>query len=223
MCAKVRPRATAGDERKPVPMPTSCKRPTLFLSHDWGVDALVRDTHSRVVFLSQALQRHGCAVWLDNERLCAGDIDHGMAQGIADADIVLICLTRRYIEKVEDHCSDIRRRDNCGKEWNCASALGKQRLALVMEPTLLHTPNWGEGVVRMHLGTCFYVDATCDDMDTIARAVARTVSILTTHGGPIKMESPSGGMTTSLLPRPLSRCVRCVHRKPALPPTSCMI
>lgn len=183
--------------------PTPPARPLIFLSHAWGTDALGRDVHARAVAFAAELRAQGCSVWIDAEQLRAGHVDHAIATGVAAATFVVICLTRRYIAKVEAHCGDARARDSCGKEWNAASVMRKQRIAVVMEPDLLDTTNWGRGNVSMHLGSSLYVNAT-DDLRAAAAAVARMVRAMTSTVGPSRT-LPRGALAARRRPLPDAR------------------
>lgn len=131
----------------------------LFVSHTWLSDEQGRDTHRRVRILTRVLRRIGWTVWFDETDM-KGNIDSSMARGVENADVFLVCLTQKYVEKVSEestkHCSD----DNCLKEWNYAMIRKKRLLPIVFEACMKSTATWPSGVVQMRLGLNLYVDAS---------------------------------------------------------------
>ena len=71
----------------------------LFFSHTWKRDKLDRDTHTRVYELARNLRKYGWTTWFDEEDM-GGNIDAAMANGIDNADVILVCLTEEYCKKV---------------------------------------------------------------------------------------------------------------------------
>lgn len=138
-------------------------RTNLFLSHAWGVDSEGRSTHERVRKLNDSLRRMGWAVWFDEERLLLGsNIDVEMSEGIERADAVCICVTRRYVEKINAQVIG----DNCAKEWNLSLVSRKRILPLIFERDMLDVSNWPRGVAQMYLAHTLYIDCTGDIQDT---------------------------------------------------------
>jgi len=65
----------------------------IFLAH-------ARDDEKRVLRLCRRLTRDGMDAWLDRERLRPGqDWDHEIRTAIHCSDVVLVCLSNRYIHK----------------------------------------------------------------------------------------------------------------------------
>lgn len=91
------------------------------------------------------------------------NIDGCMAQGVNEADVVLICLTKKYTEKVNSAALHCNSNDNCLKEWNSCFALQKAVLPVIMEPFMLRVSNWPWGVVPMRLAMHLYIDASDDE------------------------------------------------------------
>ena len=66
----------------------------MFLKHDWGVDELGRDNHSRVALVNASLQRVGLTTWFDEEQM-RGDVNkkvrggRGCGSGIGLTDLSL--------------------------------------------------------------------------------------------------------------------------------------
>jgi hypothetical protein len=65
----------------------------VFLAH-------ARDDEERVLRLYRRLTRDGMDAWLDRERLQPGqDWDHEIRAAIHCSDVVIVCLSNRYIHK----------------------------------------------------------------------------------------------------------------------------
>ena len=71
-----------------------------FITHDWGKDELGRDNHVRASLLNTRLQALGFSTWFDEDQL-TGDINQQMARGIDHARVVVVCITKRYLSKVD--------------------------------------------------------------------------------------------------------------------------
>lgn len=112
-------------------------------------------------------------MWLDTDDLRCGNIDAAMTDAIRQCDVVLVMVTRSYIEKVQAGASQGLRRENCALEWNCAYAAQKLMMPVVMEPSMLDTSQWPVGVVMAHLGRYLYVDASGNDWNTAASDLDR--------------------------------------------------
>jgi hypothetical protein len=103
----------------------------------------------------------GWSVWFDEDQLLIGcNVDSEMARGITNSDAVCICISRRYVEKINAQ----NHGDNCAKEWNLAQAAGKKIIPLIMEKEMLDIKAWPPGIVSMYLANTFYIDCTSDDM-----------------------------------------------------------
>ena len=153
----------------------------IFLSHTWKLDEDGRNTHSRVRNLSNALTDRGWSTWFDEKDLCSGNIDVAMANGIEQSRVFLVCITKKYIEKVNYGLSNMAHRDNCAKEWSCAMARRKIMIPVILEPSMLDTLDWPSGVVPLHLGTCLFIDATGDDWKEYATNLDKMIHSLGIH------------------------------------------
>jgi len=122
-----------------------------------------RNTHDRVYDLVKKLRDNGWTTWFDEEDM-GGNIDAAMAEGIDDADAILVCLTETYCKKVNDTAKNPRNRDNCLKEWTYANMRNKLLIPVIMEPCLLNPSEWPPGIVSLYLGSTLYIDATNDDL-----------------------------------------------------------
>jgi len=139
------------------------KNKQLFFSHTWRPDNLGRNTHKRVHTIVKKLRNNGWTTWFDEEDM-GGNIDAAMAEGIENADAILICLTETYCKKVNETAKNPRNRDNCLKEWTYANMRNKLLIPIIMEPCLLNTNNWPPGIVSLYLGSTLYINATDNDL-----------------------------------------------------------
>lgn len=113
--------------------PRSAGAYDVFLSHDWGVDERGRSNHARVAAVNDALKRAGLVTWFDEERM-RGDIVRQMTEGIDRSSLVLVFVTRNYIQKVAGEGA-YGANDNCKAEFDYAcNRKGVERMvAVVME------------------------------------------------------------------------------------------
>ena len=139
------------------------KNKQLFFSHTWKPDNLNRNTHCRVYEMVKKLRDNGWTTWFDEEDM-GGNIDAAMAEGIENADAILICLTETYCKKVNETAKNPRNRDNCLKEWTYANMRNKLLIPVIMEPCLLDMSNWPPGIVSLYLGSTLYINASDDDL-----------------------------------------------------------
>eukprot|EP00045_Choanoeca_perplexa_P015701 m.201212 g.201212 ORF g.201212 m.201212 type:complete len:1035 (+) comp17056_c0_seq35:106-3210(+) len=135
--------------------PKGCKHPA-FMSHDWGAGNI---NHKRVVELAKNLQRCGLPVWIDEQEM-TGDIATKMCKGIQDSDTVVVCLTERYMKKVNGDND----KDNCKLEFDYAAGHhGKIKLIpVVMEKAVSDTHAWTDSI-GMYLKSTLYVKMWDED------------------------------------------------------------
>jgi hypothetical protein len=69
----------------------------VFIPHAWDEDEKGRDNHAR---LNEGLQKLKVKTWFDDDKM-QGNILQRMAEGIERSAVVLICVTRKYMEKVK--------------------------------------------------------------------------------------------------------------------------
>ena len=152
-------------------------RPRVFLSHTWQSDASGRDTHQRVKQLNDALcQRGKLTTWFDETDM-HGNITLAMCNGIDQCDVVVVCITRAYIDKCNASESN-----NCGLELNYAYERKRatRLIPIVMEACCLDTHTWN-GTVGAYLNKLKYFSFVKDDeldtvVDSLESEVLRTVS-----------------------------------------------
>ena len=175
-----------------------------FLSHPWAKDDLGRCTHARVKLLSGELRAVGVSTWFDEEEMI-GNIDAAMASGIDAAQVVVVCLTRAYFDKVSCAATNLRQRDNCFKEWSYAQNRKKLMLPVIMEPGLRDPSGWPAGVVAMHFGGMLYVDASESvDMKRPAQEVRSMLTRMGVAVGPNAVTFRRGPPPPHRQPPPLS-------------------
>ena len=132
----------------------------LFLSHNWGEDAV---NHKRVSLINKKLEELGYKTWFDEKNM-SGCIDEKMAQGIKHAKGVIVFLTSEYHEKVNGNNDG----DNCKKEFLYAShnKTRSKMVPVVMEKCMLKTSTWS-GLVDFNLCRELYVDMSGDLEDNL--------------------------------------------------------
>ena len=145
------------EEQEPeerVAPPLSHKRSHAFLSHDWQTDK----NHERVSRINTQLHKLGIKTWFDEDCM-QGDIDERMAAGIAQSVVVVVFVTRCYLDKV----SGKNKADNCRKEFHLATETQTANCmpVAVMESEARHLKKWS-GVFKLHLAKQFSIDMTND-------------------------------------------------------------
>lgn len=146
----------------------------IFLSHTWYKDKNNRNNHERVVKLSKLLQSKGWSVWIDENDMI-GNIDSSIKKGIDDAEIVIVCLTYKYREKIDIASKDQTLRDNCFKEWNYISCQNKIILPIIMEPFLLDIKEYQKTITSLLIGNTLFIDASKDDLREAAEKINQTL------------------------------------------------
>ena len=152
-------------------------KPRVFLSYAWGEDTHNRDNQKRVLQLSDAL-RCTCKVetWIDTECM-HGSLTQAMCNGIDSCDVILVCITRSYIEK----CNKTEN-DNCKLELNYSyKRRGEQRLIpVVMEDDCVDPSSW-DGPVGAYMNQHIYISCVDDvtmqsNVNTILKHIERTMT-----------------------------------------------
>lgn len=135
-------------------------KPRVFISYSWGQDTIDRDNQQRVLQLSNAL-RCTCKVevWIDTECM-HGSLTQSMCRGIDNCDIVLVCITRAYIDKCNKSTND-----NCKLELNYAYERRGAHciLPVVMENSCTQQSSW-DGPVGAYLNKHVYISCTTDSI-----------------------------------------------------------
>ena len=131
----------------------------IFISHAWGKDELDRDNHERCKILANKLINNGYSVWIDSNDLY-GNIDSSIMKGINNCKIVLVCLTKRYCDKINTCAINQLSNDNCYKEWNYSLFRQKIIIPVLMEPTMINIFLNGQGIIQMYLNSLMFIDFT---------------------------------------------------------------
>ena len=134
----------------------------IFLSHAWGNDSLNRNNHVRVKYLQSLLVNKGYSVWLDETDLI-GNIDNSIIKGITNCQIVLLCLTENYCNKINNSVYENKPNDNCYKEWNFCLFKNKTIIPVIMEPQMEEIFLKTDGVIQMYLNNLMYINFSDDD------------------------------------------------------------
>lgn len=120
------------------------------------------------------MRERGWDVWIDDRSLIGGNVDAAIVDGIEMADVVLVCVTCAYCDKVQTCLRNPRRRDACAKEWSYAMARNKLMQPVVMEAEIKR--QWPAGVVSAHFGSFLWADGSGDgddDMEVCSAEVDR--------------------------------------------------
>ena len=129
----------------------------VLISHTWDKDDEGRDNHERTRRLNSSLQSLGFTTCFVEEPM-EGNCLTRMAKGIEGSAVILICVTRRYMEKVADDADN-----SCKFEFDYA--LNKRTtlnmLPIVMEDSVADTSLW-HGILGMTLGRNLYRKLTGD-------------------------------------------------------------
>jgi len=139
-------------------------RPTeIFLSHNWGTDELGRDNHARVLEINEMLVDAGYVTWCDSDRMI-GDVIERMIEGINNTQMILVFVTRRYMEKVG---SGAGVQDNCKREfrYSVQQHSDAMMIPVIMEPDMKDSSSW-TGPLAMELGNTLWVDLSDAVLDS---------------------------------------------------------
>ena len=134
----------------------------VFLTHDWGTDEQGRNNHDRVAKVNAWLQKHGIVTWFDSERM-RGNIVQQMFQGIDNARVIVVFITKNYVDKVAGK-GPAGAGDNCYKKFDYAERqkTSAKMLAVVQEKRCRNPKDW-KGPAGL-LGGSLY----CDNVDDSA-------------------------------------------------------
>jgi hypothetical protein len=145
----------------------------IFLSHAWGHDDNNRNNHKRVKNLSRLLQEKGYSVWLDENDLL-GNIDNSIMKGITNSMVVLVCLTEKYCNKINNSVYDNSPNDNCYKEWNFCLFKQKKIIPVIMEKKMEDIFLNTDGVIQMYLNNVMFInyyDDENNDFDILCKTL----------------------------------------------------
>ena len=132
----------------------------VFLSHAWANDKQYRDNHERVRQINQGLKARNIKTWFDTQGDMKDNCLQAMTNGIDECDIVIVFVTRAYIDKCTKEGND-----NCKLEFEYAYQRKNVTclLPVVMETDCTSTTTWN-GPVGAVLGTQLYI--YCNEINT---------------------------------------------------------
>jgi hypothetical protein len=139
----------------------------IFISHTWDEDDEGRDNHARVKHLNAGLRRLDLKTWFHDEQM-QGNILNRMARGISGSPVVLICVTRRYMEKVAEE-----KDNNCKLQLEFALQCRQSSfmLPVVMEESMTDKKKW-DGSLGLMLGCHWYHKLTRDADNEFEKVVS---------------------------------------------------
>ena len=117
-------------------------------------------------------ERH-YSVWLDDNEMY-GNIDSATMKGIDGASAILLCLTEKYCNKINNAVNNNSPNDNCYKEWNYSLFKQKLIIPIIMEPEMRDIYSNKEGVIQMYLHSTLYIDAS-EDIDLAVNKICDTL------------------------------------------------
>ena len=133
----------------------------IFISHAWGFDELNRDNHKRCLEIYNKLSQRGFSVWIDESDMKT-NIDLSIINGIDNAKIILLCLTKKYCDKINYSVYNNMPQDNCYKEWNYSIFRQKYIIPILMEDQMKNVYVKEKGIIQMYLNNMLYIDASSD-------------------------------------------------------------
>ena len=129
----------------------------IFLSHAWGKNEFGIDNHERCKQIYNKLISNGYSVWFDDYEMI-GNIDKNIMKGINSCKVVLICLTEKYVNKINNAVILNRPNDNCYKEWNYALFKNKIIIPIIMEDKMRNILLYNDGIIQMYLNSLMFID-----------------------------------------------------------------
>jgi len=145
----------------------------IFLSHAWGKNELGIDNHEKCKQLCNKLINNGYSVWFDDYEMI-GNIDKNIMKGINSCKVVLICLTEKYVNKINDAVILNKPNDNCYKEWNYALFKNKIIIPIIMEEKMKKIFLHNDGIIQMYLNALMFIDFSInieDDYECLLRTL----------------------------------------------------
>jgi hypothetical protein len=127
----------------------------VFLTHNWGTG---NATHDRVARINLALKKKKLTTWFDSDRM-RGNIVEQMTSGIEKSGLVIVFITKEYIEKVNGSNST----DNCKIEFEYAVRRKKREkiISVLLDSDCWDTKDW-RGIFGAALGGQLYVNMSDD-------------------------------------------------------------
>ena len=139
----------------------------IFISHAWGPDELGRDNHNRCMQIANQLIENNYTVWFDEHDMY-GIIDNAIMRGINNCKIFILCLTKKYCDKINNAVNNNFLNDNCYKEWNYCLFKQKIIIPIIMEPCMKNI-YFCDGIIQMYLNSTIYID--CSERISIEKII----------------------------------------------------
>ena len=83
-----------------------------------------------------------------------------MAEGIDNCDCFIVCLTKNYINKINEASKNMLIRDNCYKEFNYANSINKAIIPILLEPNKKLINSYG--LLNFYLANNLFIDFSFD-------------------------------------------------------------
>tara|TARA_B100000035_G_scaffold305590_1_gene306597 strand:+ start:1063 stop:1854 length:792 start_codon:yes stop_codon:yes gene_type:complete len=137
----------------------------IFISHAWGINEEGKNNHESCKKICNKLISNGYSVWFDDYEM-VGNIDKNIIKGINGCKVVIICLTEKYINKINDAIILNKPNDNCFKEWNYTLFKNKIIIPIIMEEKTKNIFLNSDGIIQMYLNNYMFLDfCDIDKMD----------------------------------------------------------
>lgn len=130
----------------------------IFISHAWGNDSERRNNHARCKLIADYLIQKKFEVWFDDYDIY-GNIDNSITKGINNSKVIILCLTQRYCDKINNAVNNNFLNDNCYKEWSYCLFKQKIIIPIIMDQQMkiLYLQ---DGIVQMYLNNTIYIDCS---------------------------------------------------------------
>jgi len=139
----------------------------VYITHDGGADGAGRRSHERVAKINEYLRGRGLVTWCDAESV-EGDVIDKVCSGIDDTDVVLVCISQAYLDKVGGKHGAL---DTCKKEFEYAERTkGAEKLVPVVTDGAVRNPRDWRGGVGMVLGSRSFKDLSMDESEPLWEA-----------------------------------------------------
>ena len=120
----------------------------IFISHAWGTDSNGRDNHLRCKKIADFL--------ILTESLFFGFVT--IMNCINNALVVLICLTEKYFDKINNAVTENKTNDNCFKEWNYSMFKQKKIIPVILDKSSSELYLNKGGIIQMYLSSCMFIN-----------------------------------------------------------------
>lgn len=131
-----------------------------YIAHDWGQDSSAGQAHARAQKISEYLRAKGLTTWFDSDRMQGRVIDK-ICSGIDDSELVIVCISKEYIEKVGGKNGAM---DHCKVEFEYAERTkGTDHLIPVVIDAAVRSSREWRGGVGLVLGSRSFKDLAAEE------------------------------------------------------------